>query len=79
MTDYVLRQHTRVFTPTTILKVRKGTRVFLDRRRNVIRFDGIEGVEIGRIGTEYLVNIFQVVHRVEFPKGGRVPFPMSLL
>lgn len=78
MKQGVLRRNTFIHTLSgLVLKVRKGTKVIAAGGELI--FNPIEGVSVFKLSGRYFVNLWGSVHQVVLPKGGRTPFPLSML
>lgn len=74
----VLRQHTYIHTATNlVIKVRKGTTVSVSK--GVLIFNPVEGVQVMKVQSQYFICLWGSVYSVVFPKGGKVPYPLSML
>lgn len=74
-----LRKDTWIYTASKLqFKIEKGTRIKCENRE-VITFDGKDGIVLFKLNGVYLVSAFGEVHRILFPKGGDAPYPLSLL
>ena len=72
--------HRKTFIHTTsnmVLKVRKGTKVFV--RGGELTFNPIEGVKVFKLSGRYFINLWGAVHQVVLPKGGRPNYPLSMI
>jgi hypothetical protein len=78
MKNGVLRKNTKIHTIGNIsLSFPKGTKVFI--QGGVLRFNPAEDVEIVRAEGGYYAVLWDSVYRIYFPKGGSVPYPLSML
>jgi len=74
----VLRRTTFIHCLDNItIKFRKGTEVYVSN--GVLRFNPVEGVTVTKLSGRYFLNLFGSIHLIIFPKGGRVPYPLSML
>ncbi|GAH83688.1 unnamed protein product, partial [marine sediment metagenome] len=60
-----------------VLKVRRGTKVFVEG--GVLTFNPVEGVKVFKLSGRYFVNLWGAVHQVVLPGGGRAPYPLSMI
>jgi len=60
-----------------VLKVRRGTKVAV--RGGQLTFNPVEGVRVFKLSGRYFIDLWGAVHEVTFPKGGRPPYPLSML
>lgn len=74
----ILRKDTIIYTTSTIqIKIPKGTKI--KRIMNVVTFEGKEGIQLFKVNGRYMVNAYGKLQLVIFPKGGQIPYPISLL
>jgi len=74
----ILRRHTYIHTEANlVVKIRKGTTVSVND--GVLIFNPVEGVQVMRVQGRYFICLWGSVYSVIFPKGGKVPFPLSML
>jgi hypothetical protein len=74
----VLKRNTLVHTSSNItLKFPKGTKVTAENGELV--FNPVEGVKVVKFQGKYMVCLWDSWFLVEFPNGGKVPYPFSML
>jgi hypothetical protein len=74
----VLRRNTYVHTTSNItLKFPKGTKVTV--ADGSLTFNPIEGVRVTKLQGRYFACLWDSWFLVEFPKGGKVPYPLNML
>ncbi|GAI97825.1 unnamed protein product [marine sediment metagenome] len=59
------------------MKIRKGTKVAV--KNGSLTFNPIEGVTVFKLSGRYFVNLWGAVHKVVLPRGGRTPYPLSMI
>ncbi len=78
MKQGILHRNTRIHTMSgMVLKIGKGTKVIASRGE--ITFKPIDGVKIFKVSGQYFLNLWESIHTIVLPQGGRAPYPLSLL
>jgi hypothetical protein len=74
----VLRRNTLIHTSANItLKFPKGTKVTV--ADGSLTFNPVDGVRVTKLQGKYLICLWDTWYLVEFPNGGKPPYPFSLL
>ena len=74
-----LRKDTWVYTTGNFqVKLERGAKVKCEGRQ-IVTFDDKDDIVLFKVDGQYLMSAFGDVHKVVFPKGGQVPYPLSLL
>ena len=78
MKQGILHRNTRIHTMSgMVLKVRRGTKVIATGGE--LTFNPVEGVMVFKLSGQYFVNLWGAVHQVVLPRGGRTPYPLSMI
>ena len=77
----VLRKTTYLhLLPNITLRIPRGTPVYVaENPHRVLRFEGLEEVEVFKFSRAYYARLWGAVFRVVFPEGGRPFYPLSML
>jgi len=74
----VLKRNTFIHTSgNVVLKFPKGTKVIVSNGE--LTFNPVRGVKVVKFQGRYLIDLWGSWHLVEFPKGGKPPYPLSML
>jgi len=72
----VLRKKTLIYAGGMVFVIRKGTKVVVNR--GVLTFNPLP-LRITRIGRKFYISYSEATRKIEFPEGGKIPYPLSML
>lgn len=74
----VLRKTTYIHTSANVtIKFPKGTKVTVVNGE--LTFNPLEGVKVVKLQGKYMICLWDTWFLVEFPNGGKPPYPLSML